>query len=80
VNKGIRLGVMSIMQTYGVKPEGIYPIRNRMMMFGAAALLIVLASAGMLILSVTCSLRVWGLSPFLSSYSAGSASTAACAV
>ncbi|MEK6743055.1 MAG: hypothetical protein AABZ15_05580 [Nitrospirota bacterium] len=34
------------MKTFGVKPEGINPIKKRMLMFGAAALVIVLASVG----------------------------------
>jgi len=34
------------MKTYSVKPEGINPIKKRMLMFGAAALVIVPASFG----------------------------------
>jgi len=34
------------MKTYSVKPEGINPIKKRMLMFGAAAMVIVLASVG----------------------------------
>ena len=34
------------MKTYTVKPEGINPLKKRMLLFGAAALVIVLASVG----------------------------------